>query len=78
MVYGLPANSNFLNGGALGQPKGLKCLIKKVKKQGIPGSPVVGTRGFRCQGQGSMPGWGTKISQTPRTVNKTTVKLLGS
>ena len=30
----------------------------------FPGSPVVRTRGFTAKGPGSIPGWGTKISQT--------------
>ena len=33
----------------------------KTRNWDFPGGPVVKTLHFHCRGQGSIPGWGTKI-----------------
>ena len=38
-------------------------LVLKLQIRGSPGGPVVRTQHFHCQGPGSIPGQGTKISQ---------------
>ena len=47
---------------------------KEIRRREFPGSPVVRTRCFHCQGPGSIPGQGTKILQAaavwPDKINK--------
>ena len=50
---------------------GQKLKIKEKKKKtnyfkvhrNFPGGPVVRTQHFHCQGPGSIPAWGTKVSK---------------
>ena len=42
----------------------------------FPGGPVVRTQRFQCQGQGSNPGWGTKILQAMWNNQKKKKKIL--
>ena len=37
--------------------------LNKTNNWEFPGSPVVRTPHFHCQGWGLIPGWGTKIPQ---------------
>ena len=39
-------------------------LEKQSYFREFPGDPLVRTQCLYCQGQGSIPGWGTKLSQT--------------
>ena len=48
-----------------------------LKYTGIPGGPVVRTPCFHCRGLGSIPAWGTKISQTTQYGQKKGKKVCG-
>ena len=45
------------------QSLGWEDPLEKLQCHEFPGGPVVRTWHFPCQGPGSVPGWGTDISQ---------------
>ena len=47
----------------LAGPSHRRMILKISRKGEFLGGPVVGTQRFHCQGQGSIPGRGTKILQ---------------
>ena len=51
-------------------------LLLRKKCWEFPGSPVVRVRCFHCCGLGSVPDWGTKISQAARCGQKKKKKML--
>ena len=55
-------------------------VIKSTDSREFPGSPVVRTLHFHCEGPGSIPGRGTKILQShmAQPKKKKRVKILES